>query len=704
MTSAQDDFDFRHVRLEVDLTDSQHKIISGVVTEIVASNVASLSQVVLNLINAMVVDTVQVDGASAPFTRPPDLLTISLPASLSFGQTTSIRIVYHGKPPQDGQGLVFDTHMGKSFIWSLSEAELARRWWPCKDRPDDKADSSLVILTVPVGWTATSNGLLVSKLPGRTGTDVFTWRESYPITTYLICATAGVFQRLDDVYQVPGGGTMPVAHYVFPEQVNAAQTDLGIAAAAIGVFVDRFGPYPFLNEKYGVTVFGWDGGMEHQTNTSFGWSLITGHRTYDWLFAHELSHQWWGDNVTCATWSDLWLNEGFASWCEAVWSEHWGDATDYKNYMTNTLYVSDPSGPVYNYSNFADGNTVYNKGAWVLHMLRGVLGDDVFFPAMAGYRASYQGRSATTLQFRTAMELMSRRDLGWFFDEWVYGVNRPQYVVSTLTETHAGGQRVYIHLDQSQTNAPFFTMPVRIRVVGGTTQDLVLWNDPDHRDLVADVASTPVSVTVDPDDWILRTVLVGPYHLNLITSELPPVPADSLVSDTLVARGGTPPYTWQSLDPLPFGITLDGATGVMSGSSSSPGNYVFRIQVRAGSQADSQKIAWTIRPQTTSVADGHRDAPPRLNVMPNPAGASVLFSLPDAIEGSARFTVFDLAGRAVGSSPSLERSAQSSRTWRWDGRDPGGRRLPAGVYVVRATSVTSGKAHDLTARVLLLGR
>jgi aminopeptidase N len=703
--SAEDDYDLRHVRLQLDLTDTTGKVVHGAAVQKCESRVSSLHQVVLDLIDAMQVDTVRVDGLPATFTHAQDLLTINLPIPLGIGQSAAVRVAYHGRPPQDGSGMIFDRYNNKAFIWTLSEPLDARRWWPCKNRPDDKADSSRVEITVASWMTATSNGLLESAVPGRPGTMIYTWRERHPIAPYLICATAGDFRRVDDVYHQPGGGDMPVQSYVFPDQVNWAQEDFSILPDAIGAFGDRFGLYPFLDEKYGITVFGWSGGMEHQTNTSLGWFLIGGDHYFDWINVHELSHQWWGDNITCATWADTWLNEGFASWCEAVWYEHVGGAQAYRDYMNQSENVFDPSGPVYNYPDPFDGNTVYNKGGWVVHMLRGVLGDSLFFQGLREYRSAWQGRSVTTEQFRASMESTAGRDLGWFFDEWVYGVNRPHYLVSTLSEPSPTGRTVYVHLDQTQTDAAYFTMPVRIRIAAGGTRNFVLWNDPDHEDLAVSLPAFPANVTVDPDSWILRTVNTGPYHLNLISADLPPALTDTLVSVPLIAKGGTLPYAWQALDPPPSGISLDPQTGILAGIPVTAGDYLFRVRVGDASvpaQADTQRIRWTIlsspagvQPSPVLVDDHH------IQIAPNPAAGSIHLMIATGSAAPAEFRVYDLAGRLMATGRSPESGGAGVRTWVWDGRDSSGRRAAAGLYWVSAR-VTGDGQRAARGRVLLL--
>ena len=703
---AEQDYHERYLQLTVDVTDTLGKSIKGNTTQILTSKVNPLSQVIMDLIQAMAVDTVKVNGQTALFNHANDQLLITLPTGVPLGQNVTIHIAYHGNPPQTGDGLYYDTHNGRPFVWNLSEPNMARQWWPCKDLPEDKFDSSMVRIIAPSWATATSNGMLASVTTVRPGTSMFTWREGHPITPYLVCCAYGNFSRVDDVWHIPGGNQqMPIQSYVFPEQVSNARIDFSIAPAALTAYATRFGPYPFQDEKYGITVFGWSGGMEHQTNTFYGWFLITGQHNYDWIYVHEMSHQWWGDNVTCDTWADTWLNEGFASWCEAVYYESQGGATAYQNFMNGTLGVSDPSGPIYNYPDTFNGNTVYNKGGWAVHMLRGVLGDSTFYAGLANYRGLYQGKSVTTAQFEAALEQTSGKDLSYFFNEWVYGINRPHYQVSSFTEPHGAGERAYNHLDQTQTDGTFFTMPVQIRAtVGSTTQNLVLWNDQNHADLVTNFpTSGGLTVTVDPNSWILCAKTGGAYGLNLITTSLPTVPADTTVADTLIARGGITPYTWQALDPLPPLTALNPNTGIISGSPTVPGSYSFRIKVTDSSspvKTDTQLITWTVLTGDTSVGPVAHNQGTVFQIKPNPSKLHLsypFFSVKAAPAGPVEFRIFDLSGRTVRTSTVAGTNAD--RYWTWDGRDATGREVPTGLYWARATSNSGWSA---TSKVVLL--
>jgi aminopeptidase N len=216
-------------------------------------------------------------------------------------------------------------------VWTLSEPDGARTWWPCKDTPADKAMVE-EWWTVPASWTATGNGTLIGTETLPNSRKRFRWRSARPLTTYLVSIAATDYASFSDTYTaLDGTTTMPVTYYVYSEDLTPARESFRNTPAMIAFYAETFGEYPFLEDKYGVCAFPWSGAMEHTTNTSYGYLLIDGGHGNDYVIAHELAHQWWGDSVSPEDWKDVWLNEGFASYSEALWAEHLGGADRYRD-------------------------------------------------------------------------------------------------------------------------------------------------------------------------------------------------------------------------------------------------------------------------------------------------------------------------------------------------------------------------------------
>lgn len=696
----QDRYDVAYYRLDLDLRNVAGQRIRGDMTALLRAVDAPVDSIYFDLSGAMDVDSVKMRGVRAAYSQVGDGLIVRPPYSPLTGEYEEVRVYYQGHPVETGfAAFGYSSHGGTPLIWSLSEPNGARQWWPCKDRPDDKADSLDVLLRAPAGLVATSNGLLVDTINHQDGSHTFHWKHRYPITTYLVCVTATDYVRIEDFYSPAPGDTMLVEHFVYPEWLQMAERDFSITPEAIGTLAERYGPYPFLREKYGHSLFPWSGGMEHQTNTSYGSSLITGLNRFDWLTVHELSHQWWGDMTSPADWRDVWLNEGFATFSEAIWYEHRGGMAAYHNFMTDFCRVSEPSGPIYDPIDLFDGNTVYNKGAWIVHMLRGVLGDSIFFASLAEYRDRTAYRSTTTAEFQSILEEVSGRPLDWFFQPWVYGIDRPHYAVSFLPYGDPGFPSVAIHLDQTQAEPAFFEMPLdlEIELEGGATVRRRIWNDADHADVEIDLPAVAVGVTVDPDDWILNREETAAYSMHITTTELPAGHAGNEYHAALHGRGGTPPYLWTAADPIPTGIAIDPESGVLAGTAPDSGSYAIRIRlVDDDGLSDFQSYRWIVAgqpPDTGGVVPG-RDF--GLVVAPMPARSWVGFEITGPETDRYVLRIYDVGGREI---HTVWDGALPPRTISWNGKDASGNRVPSGIYIARLTA----RSGEITRRVVWVG-
>ena len=484
--------------------------LSGSVIIGIQVDTSSINSCFLDLQNALTINSVLLNGTPAVFTHINNIITVTLDRTYVSGEEFFIKVFYQGIPGSSGLGsFEFSAHSGVSAIWTLSEPYGAPDWFPCKDTPADKADSSDVWITVSDQFTAVSNGTLESEVNNGNGTKTFYWKNHYTIAHYLISLAITNYHRYDTYFHYGQNDSMIITHFVYPEQFNLVKPHCDETAAMISVFSDCYGLYPFIDEKYGHAQFG-RVGMEHQTCTSIGlWET--------WLVAHELAHQWYGDMITCADWHNIWLNEGFATYSEAVYVEAKNGKAAYNSYVMNemnqaknaqgSIWVQDISevGQIF------DWYRTYKKAGVVLHMLRGVVGDSTFFDIMRTYSAdtSVAYGVATTEDFQAIAESVYGQSLNYFFQQWIYGEKYPIYSV-TWSKTPLGGEAYQIHLNITQTvnpNPAFFTMPVQIKVNFASGDTLVtLFNDAQSQDFQFDIIENPTSIDFDPGKWILKTL------------------------------------------------------------------------------------------------------------------------------------------------------------------------------------------------------
>jgi aminopeptidase N len=487
-------------------------ILIGTVTVHARVTVDSIPSVTFDLSGSMIVDSVVLDGHALAFTRPSNGLRITLRESRRRDDIIAVAISYHGTPVATGFGsFYFSRSNNAPWIWSLSEPYGARDWWPCKDNTTDKADSVHMSVTCQSGLKVGSNGVLTRMTDNGDGTETVEWTERYPIATYLVSVAIGNFQEFTDWFHYSPVDSMPVLNYVFPGNYSVARPALGLTPAMLEIFSNVYGLYPFILEKYGHAEMGAGGAMEHQTMTST--------TTFNELtIAHELAHQWFGDLITCANWPNIWLNEGFATYSESIYLERSSGPAAYHQHMTDmmaralkaegSVYVRDTS----TVASVFDFNRTYAKGAWILHMLRHVVGDTLFFRALRAYVADPRFRfgAATTDDFRGIVEGVTGSSLAYFFDEWVYGEGYPIYRPAWSSARSGDHYLVTVVLTQTTPNTypAFFTMPVDLRLstpAGDTT--VTVMNSSPSQQYQFVLTEQPTALAIDPDQWILRTTL-----------------------------------------------------------------------------------------------------------------------------------------------------------------------------------------------------
>ena len=502
MTEEQQKIDVTYygINIEIDISNQE---ITGSVLINGSVGMDQPDSIELDLASALVVDSIVSSSGLLSFDHVDDMVKIPTQPAIPEGYDFSLEVFYHGHPPSTGFGSFnFDEHLGVDHIWTLSEPYGARDWWPCKDDPSDKADSLDIIIIVPEEQIAVSNGILLEETDLGDGRKRYHWSERYPICTYLVSITSYPYTKWEDYYIGLNGDTLPLEYYVYPDHYDLVYENYMLTDDMMEVFADRFGEYPFMGEKYGHAEFGRGGGMDHQTITSLG-----GHS--QWLIAHELGHQWWGDLITCASFHHIWLNEGFARFSESLWDEATGGFDAYKDYWQNhsyfgdgTVYVEEPDTP----SQIFNGNLTYNKAGWVVHMLRGVLGDSLFFETLKTYALndSLAYSSATTEDFQLVCEDVSGLDLEDFFQQWIYGEYYPKYGLSwEMSES----DELIVTIEQTQ-NWQYFHMPIELRVlVPGDTLIFKVDNQSQTEQYnLGFIDGLPHGIWLDPDNWILKEV------------------------------------------------------------------------------------------------------------------------------------------------------------------------------------------------------
>ena len=505
-------YDLKYHRLEFTV-DPAVAFISGKVTSYYKAK-EDMNTIIFELVNNMSVSEVKQRGVSLSFTQNQnDEVVIALPQIQNRGILDSLSISYSGNPTVSGyDAFETNTHQGHPVLWTLSEPFGAKSWWPCKQDLIDKVDSIDVFITTPrfdplnSEYIAVSNGLEQSQsIQGNSKTTHF--KHNYPIPAYLIAIAVTNYA----VYTHPvanNGNPFKIINYVYPENLNSAQSQTPVTVDIMNLFADKFEPYPYADEKYGHAQMGWGGGMEH-TTVSFMGNFSRG------LIAHELGHQWFGDKVTCGSWQDIWLNEGFASYMDGMVYEALDGQASFRSWKEDQVYYTtiSPDGSVYipaqdtvSVSRIFDGRLTYDKSSMVVHMLRKKLGEEDFFQGLRNYLNDPKltfGYAKTPDLIRN-LETASGMDLTDFFDVWIYNQGYPSYTVK-WHQTSSDVVNVKISQTQSHSSVAYFKMGVPLRLIGtqGETLDIVFQNTRDGQDFQQVVNFTVQSILFDPESDLI---------------------------------------------------------------------------------------------------------------------------------------------------------------------------------------------------------
>ena len=489
--------------------DTTTPFISGVVSTTFKA-LSNMTTVTFDMATALAVSSVTMNGTGLTFTQSNYELNINLPTTLSTGTTATVIITYAGSPPQAEAAFTRSTHAGTPVIYTLSEPFGARDWWPCKQDLNDKIDSFDIYITCPSAYIGVSNGLLQSSTTSG-GNTTRHYRHNYPIPAYLISLNVTNYVT----YNIQAGlGTVqnpffPINNYLYPEgNTTTVQTAINQTVPVMNVFEEKFGFYPYRNEQYGHVQFSWGGGMEHTTMSSMGgWSRS--------LIAHELAHQWFGDKITCGTWRDIWLNEGFAEYLAGLVVESLDGPASFISWKTTKInnITSASNGALYlteaealNVSRIFSSRITYNKGSMVVHMLRWKMGDANFYQAVRNYlnNSNLAFGYAITADLKAHLEAVHGASLSEFFNDWVYMQGYPTY---TITAQNWGARQAKITVSQTQSDpsVTYFEMPLEIRLsgAGGATQDVIVNHTTNGQQFIVSVPFVVTGVTFDPNKHII---------------------------------------------------------------------------------------------------------------------------------------------------------------------------------------------------------
>jgi aminopeptidase N len=497
-------YDLKYGRMEWKVNPAL-KFIDGKVTYLFF-HADSMQEFKLELSDSLVTDSVQMNGNHIAFTHLGNILTANFGQYLSAAQLDSISIYYHGVPPSSGFGsFAAETHGPNNIpvLWTLSQPYGAKDWWPAKQDLNDKIDSVDIYVIAPSTYKAASNGVLVSEIIN--GTDKITyWKHRYPIAAYLIAIAVSDYTVFTNQVAL-SNGTLDVVNYVYNESLGQAQLALNEMNEHLVFFDSLFIPYPFMNEKYGHAQFNWGGGMEHQTIS------FVGGFSYE-LLAHELAHMWFGDHVTCGSWQDLWLNEGFATYATGLCYERFSPNLYWKIWKANQVdfITSSPDGSVFvtdtsTIARLFDARLTYSKAAMLLHMIRWKIGDDDFFEALRNYQNNplLSHNYARNIDLKNEFEWQSQQNLDELFNDWYWGEGYPSY---TLNYDQDNSNLVTFTLSQSQSHPSvgFFEMPVPIRFKNATQDTMIVFEHMfSGQSFFAQLSFKVDSIIIDPDNWIV---------------------------------------------------------------------------------------------------------------------------------------------------------------------------------------------------------
>ncbi len=476
-----------------------------------------LDSALFELFSTLNITQIRVNGQPVSYFRVAS--AVKVPVYALTNESFIIEVDYNGNPPTaqtnplggSGMTAASSPSWGNKVVWSLSEPFSAFEWFPCKQSLTDKADSCAVSITVPDTCKAGSNGLLEHVTALGNGFTRYDWKHRHPIDYYLISVSVAKYIEYN-VYANPVGAPNPILiqNYIYdnPATLPNFQAEIDETADFIELYYDLYGPYPFENEKYGHCMAPISGGMEHQTMTTQGFFEKT-------LTSHELAHQWWGDNVTCASWCDIWLNEGFASYSEYLMLENLypGEQGPSMQQVHNNV-MNQAGGSVWvldslNESRIFSGRLTYDKGSGIIHTMRYLINNDtLFFNALRAFQVAFTDSTATGITFKNFIENFTGVNLTPFFNEWYFGEGYPTYSVKWNQSGNDAAIEISHTTSMSQVT-PTFTNDIDLRFIRQGQADTIIRfniNSNTEQFSIYNIGTLTGSIGVDPKNWIINKV------------------------------------------------------------------------------------------------------------------------------------------------------------------------------------------------------
>ncbi|MCS7077566.1 MAG: M1 family aminopeptidase [Bacteroidia bacterium] len=511
------DVKFYFLDLEVNNTSTA---VSGSVT-IHAKTTATMDTFVVELLSNMTVDSVKINGFIKSFTHTDDHIYVSVGTALASNTLFTAQIYYQGTPPNPTGffGGIFNrtsTTWGNQVTYTLSQPYNARVWFPCKQVLQDKADSCWIFITTNASNKAGSNGILTNVVTLSGGKKRYEWKSKYPIAYYLISLSVAGYVDYT-IYAKPAalsGDSIMIQNYIYnnPLTLPFFKSEIDKTKDFLEKMSDLFGLYPFYQEKYGHCMAPFSGGMEHQTMTTQGFfeGFIT---------AHELAHQWFGDNVTCATWNDIWINEGFASYSEYLMAEFLPSlmsmsAAAFMDTIHNRV-MKIPDGSVYvplsesfNVFRIFDNRLTYRKGAAIIHNLRFEMQkDSLFFKTLKDFQTLFKDSVATGLDFKQVAENVCGKNFTDFFNQWYFGEGYPTYNINYV-KTHSDTLKIIVtQTTSAPSKTPLFKGLVEYKLITTTGDTIVkLYQTANTNIFKIKTYRTVTNIIVDPNNWIINRV------------------------------------------------------------------------------------------------------------------------------------------------------------------------------------------------------